>query len=398
MKTSRALSKLTKLAKAFISCALISSCVELTGQRITIHYDEPRDELLILIQHDGIHDSGSDKSGDGRKQIPEYVRNGNVLFLDWPGYVQKEEFRRDAASESQPPELRAFYDAIATTVKSIPLGHYRDPKGRIGAAQLVQVSHAKDFIRKANAALNEGILGSQGDGPWHFTAERMRAGAKEGRQWLSLEGHSIRFSFLSHPGEWATNKAKFVRVLMDGYGEAVEKQLAMAEDRYQPEYLVQLLSLSPLSLTESQEEVVLRLGNPKQSSTYRFFLRSQYSKTLEETVVTEVPVNLDHELAERLLKGEKAALEPSLAAVLSWGPPEEAVRALLDAASSREEAAWKPALDRLKAWGEAWSRSQGLPEAPSFIDDKTAYLEAWKDWYGRMLAFPFEGPTPTSFR
>ncbi len=42
----------------------LPGCVELTGQRISIHYDQEGDVLRILVHHDGIHEaSNADEEG-----------------------------------------------------------------------------------------------------------------------------------------------------------------------------------------------------------------------------------------------------------------------------------------------------------------------------------------------
>ena len=68
--------------------AALSGCVELTGQRITWFYDQAKDELQILLYYDGIHDSGS---GTEPGTIANFVRDGNVMLLDWPFHVQMAE-------------------------------------------------------------------------------------------------------------------------------------------------------------------------------------------------------------------------------------------------------------------------------------------------------------------
>lgn len=73
------------LALLFIALLMVGSCVELTGQRISWFYDEAKDELLILIHYDGIHDSGSDKNGIGVEQVPKFVESGFPLtFIEFP--------------------------------------------------------------------------------------------------------------------------------------------------------------------------------------------------------------------------------------------------------------------------------------------------------------------------
>ena len=74
----------------------LPGCVQLTGQRITWWYDRAKDELQVLIHYDGIHDSGNDQNGKGTEQIPPFVREGNVMLLDWPFQLEMAAVRKKA--------------------------------------------------------------------------------------------------------------------------------------------------------------------------------------------------------------------------------------------------------------------------------------------------------------
>ncbi len=372
-----------------------ASCVELARQRISIFHDEARDRLQVLIHHDGIHEFKPGDGADGLKQIPEYVARGSVMLLDWPLHIDMGEVRRAAADENTAPAQRAFARALAASVTSHPLGHYRDAQGRIGAAQLVEVSGVKDFLGKANAALSEVFLREES---WELsprTLEKLKRAAAEGRQWIALEGHSLRFTFPVHPREWARNKARCFAALAEEAEEAEKKQEPGARGLRRGA-LSQLFALSPISLTETAGEVSIRLGDPGKPSTYRFNLRDRYTTRLEETIIREIPRPLDLAIADRLLEGPAEKADPRIEALLAWGPKEEAVRALVayaeDALSAGAARApdRKRAVERLRAWGESWDREHGVPAAPGSGADEAAYLKAWKDWYVSMLEFPLQ--------
>ena len=283
------------LASALLLIAA-GSCVELTGQRISIRHDEAKDELQILLCHDGIHESPPSRNEEGPKQIPEYVENGDILILDWPGSVKMKEMRELSTQNPSLPALGALGAAIASSVRSTPAGRYRDPDGRVGAVQLIVISHANEFFAKVNAAYNEQILKETAlsESPWFWTRHRMEEGARKGQAWLSMEGHSLRFTFPAHPAEWARGKAAYVKGLLEAMQESKEGR----NNDNRAGFFMQLLALSPLSLDESSEAVSIRLGNPKRPLPLRFSLRDVYNSRLEMTVAAAVQTDLDEALAQ----------------------------------------------------------------------------------------------------
>lgn len=375
-----------RLLAAALLLGAVASCVELTGQRISLRYDAGKDELQILLCHDGIHESPPSRNEDGPKQIAEYVENGDILLLDWPGSIRKKDLRAAAERSSELPAFRDLCLAAAASIRSTPVGRYRDPDGRVGAAQWVVVSQAKEIVNKFNAMINEGILHEpvSTESIWALTVQRMQDGARQGRAWLAIDGHSLRFTFPAHPAEWSRNKAAFVKAIVDGWEEA---KAGKSNDN-RPAFFLQLLALSPLSLDESTEGVSIRLGHPQRPLSLRFALRDVYNTKLEATLATAVPTELDEALARHLIGGGETRAAQGVEAIAAWGPPEDSVRALLGRASGPDAAARGPALAQLRSLGEVWNRDGALPRAPERNDSRELYLEAWRQWYRTVITFP----------
>lgn len=362
---------------------VISGCVELTSQRISWFYDAPKDELCILIHYDGIHDSGD---GDD-EQVREFVKNGDVMFRDWIGHLEMAYYRRQLQDPNTEP-LEKDWARLVTSIKTELVGYYREPDGRMGAAQLVTIPKARAFVRKLNGLISREILEEEinKDDPMARTQQRIRAAAKDGHQWLTLDGHSIRFTLPVHPDEWLRARGKF---LEDRFKELAEALKADVEGEKMTDIKagVQMLSSVPVSYIESADQVTFVLGRPKMPSTWRMKLQDEYEPSLENVVVETVKVDLDKALAEMLLDKD-ARPSALLSAVRSFGPPEEQVRALMAAAQNGDDKQKKAAIERLGSWAKQWNRDHGVPKAPKMRDKLEDYLAAWKKWYGQMRQYP----------
>ncbi len=384
--------------RCLLLCVLLAlgSCVELSGQRITLFYDADKDRLLFLINYDGIHDNIGRNARVGAEQIPAFIRDGDFMLLDWPGHVQMQSVKQFAGSAADAPgALAALAAAAAKNVRSTAVGHYRDPDGRIGAAQLVAISEAKEFVRRANAALNAAILAAtRPDAPpdeapgadIRMTVARMRPGALQDRQWVAIEGHSLKFEFPAQPAEWTRLKFNAAKKMCERWAELRDQAAPDAEN---PLLLLQVLTASA-AFQESPDGVIVRLGTPARPSTFRFALRDRYEANLEQTVVENVPEPWDAALARSLLNPGEVP-PPSTLALREWVPPEEKVRALLgilEADAPKDEALRQAARERLEAIGAAWNREEPFPKAPDSKGAESAYLAGWKTWYRSMLCYP----------
>lgn len=366
----------------------ISGCVELTGQRITWFYDSAKDELQVLVHYDGIHDSGSDQHGKGAQQLPKFVANGDVLIMDWPFHLEMAEVKKAVRDENADPRERDWA-RLLTSIHAKPLGYYREPDGRIGAAQLVTIPKAKDFLRKLNNLISSEILDEavSRETPTARTEKRMQAAAKAGHQWLTLDEHAIRFTMPVHPEEWARLKGEFLEDLTQAIHQALGEK-ANEEQKNAFRLVLQALASAPASYLDEGDRVTFVVGRPKSPSTLRLCIRDEYEPSLEKLVVDTVKIDLDKTRAEILRgQGTKPPAEP--AAVLSWGPPEDQVRALLVAAEQGDDQLRAVAIERLRLWAKEWNRDHGVPRAPERMDQLEDYLKAWKTWYGGMKQYPF---------
>lgn len=379
--------RLTYLVLLGAALLILPGCVELTGQRITWFYDSLKDELQILIHYDGIHDSGSSQHGEGAEQIAKFVANGDVMILDWPLHLDMADLRTVLQDESKEP-LEKDWARLITSIKTQPVGYYREPDGRLGAVQLVTIPKAKDFLRRLNGLINKQLLQdtvSPSD-PMARTIKRIQAAAKEGHQWITLDGHAIRVVIPVHPDEWARQKGEF----LDSVARSVAKALgekAKEEDKNMFRCGLALLTSAPLSYIDQGDRVEFVLGRSKKPSTVRLDIRNEYETSLEKVVADSVKVDLDKTLAEALLDKQAKPSAP-LSAILSWGPPEERVRALTAAAGNGDQKQKETAVAQLQSWAERWNRDHGVPQAPQATDKPNDYLAAWKKWYASMKRYP----------
>lgn len=377
-------------------CLFSAGCVQLSGQRVSIFHDQPGDKFYLLIFYDGIHDSGSPQAGEGSKQIVEFVKDGNILFWDWPFHVRMGDIKEFLSDESKPKAQRALAEAAIRSIQTIPLGHYRDLEGRICAAQFVVLSDAADFVRKVNTAISESLLEERKEEEtkqeFSLTQERCRLAAKEGRQWLSLEGHSLLLSFPVHSREWAIDKAKGLSTILVGDPNE-NQQIESGALLRKLQLSMQLLTAAPVSISEVAGEVSIRVGDSKRPATLRFRHSRKYEPNLEQAVIQNLPESLDEKLLRACWKGSSApdeASDPPVKAMLEWGPPEERARVLLGLAAGKDEKAGKLAVEALQEWAKAWNSGEAVPRAPTDATDAAAYLEAWRAWIGKMIAFPLD--------
>ena len=389
-----------------IAVVSVPACVELCGQRISIFYDQAKDQLQLLIFYDGIYDNGSTSNGEGKKQIPQFVANGDVMIADWPFHFEMGDIREKAAAmdDNTPAPHRDMIQAVTDTLRIEPLGHYRDGDGRIGAAQLVTIQQASEFVRKLNVAFSYMFLDDIGaetpadvdDGHMGRTVLKWIDAAEAGHQWFGLEGHALTFRFPVHQREWAAGKGEVLKELMDQLVD-LERPEAMTEpangdDDYETAVnFLRLFASTPLSYTEADGWVTVRAGDTKLPTQLNMRLRESYDPNLEEVVTTHVPANLDDAVGMRLIGLTEDT--PHVRAVLDWGPPEATLGALLKLAESDDAEVRQPAVDKLNAWAADWKRDQGpVPDPPA--DDHDAFIKAWKDFHRQMYYFPLEAESP----
>ena len=402
MKTLRAVIWILLLPALLLSAGCHA---KLCGQRVTICYHGPKDELHMLICYDGVHCPDPKKLDEARAELTRFVENGNAMLLDWPFMIDLTELRKRMAAGKEPPAACALSQAALRSIKITNLGRYRDFDGRIGAAQLVVVSNAKEFLRKLNGGVNEAITKEAPkpvpDDKWRRTHQGVLRAARDGHQWVSLEGHAFCIRFPVHPGEWARGKADF---LFNALVEMIEQHAKEKDEKRRKDRLlemkdeiyrgVQALTAAPFSFIQTADDVRIRLGDPNTPNTFRFRLARGYQPNLEELFAKLVPVRLDDVLAQRLLSDKEIPASSPLDALLTWGPAEEKVRVLVNLAESKDTDSAKAAIQRLTAFSRDWNEHHGIPAAPVHGNAPDKFLENWKQWYREMIRFPMPGKDP----
>ena len=366
---------------------LFSGCVEIDGQRITWFFDEAKDELKLLIFYDGIHDSGTIEYGEGTEQVPKFVADGDIMLMDWFFYLDMNKLREDSQSRKSTPLEKEWY-RLLTAVKSQPVGYYREPDGHIGAAQLLTIPNASQFIRDLNRLISRQILeeGFKDEYLIPRTIERLKMSARRNEAWIELDGQSILAGMPVHPGEWASVKRRFFESLFELY-------LACREGRKQcksvdsARLFVQAFSSALVSYMDLGDYVRIAVGRPSVSITARLWIRDEYEPSLEKVLMKTVKVNLDEELTKAAL-GNKTKRSEAISAVLNWGPPEEKARALINLAENDNEDQRATAIKYLQSLSEQWNAAQRMVEAPAEGEGEE-YLAAWKDWYTQMKRYPY---------
>lgn len=374
---------------------LLPGCVQLTGQRITWCYDRAKDELQVLIDYDGIHDSGNDNNGKGTEQIPPFVREGNVMLLDWPFQLDMAELRKKAdekAEKSGPELLERDWARLFLSLKTEAVGYYREPDGRIGAVQRITVPRASEFLAKANGLISRQILEASpvSDETMKRTVDRICTAARQGHTWIRLDGQSIRIDVPVHPDEWAGFKVQHLHEAAKCVADFLAPK-ATTHEKVAYLGLLQGLTSAPISYLERDDRVEFVLGRAKTPSTAHFEIRSDYEPSLEKVVAKSVKTNVDQTAADALLQPNAAACD-RIRALLDWGPPEDRVRALMSAAQGGDAARKTAAIAQLASWARRWNEEHGVPQAPT-IEGGSFDPVAWNKWYAAMRQYPvFMGP------
>jgi hypothetical protein len=361
-------------------------CVELTGQRITWSYDAAKDEVQILLFYDGVHDSGTDQHGKGAEQIPQFAEHGDFMVIDWMLRFDRTQAEKEANSPGISSEYREFYRACLT-IRAEPIGFYREPDGRLGAAQRITIPAATKFF----ARLNWFVGGLRLDGVKSVmprTAGRMQAATKAGHIWIALDGNAIRIVLPVDPEEWSRAKAEFLHAIAKDISGILEGKQG-DDERRGVLNLVRLLSSGPISYIDEGERVEFRIGLRDKPVTLRCDIRGKYDAGLEDVLKKSVPGDFDAEAAESLL-GVKPA-SPAVAAALK-ALPESGVGALLAWAERGGDARKNAAAAALRTWGERWNGEHHLPEAPAAGTSREKSHAAWKAWYEQTKLYPLPNP------
>ncbi|MCC7193741.1 MAG: hypothetical protein IT444_13275 [Phycisphaeraceae bacterium] len=365
----------------FLSLLALAGCVELVGQRLSLSFDEKTDTLRLLIFYDGIHEKPGNHGDNGAVQIPKFVADGDMMLFDWFGHIKMADIRT-VPDPNEP--LAEVQTALAASLKTMPIGHYRDARGHIGAAQLVTISNARELIKKLNAAINKSSISFDlPDMP--RTTEIWKAAAAKDHQWFTLDGQAVRLAFPVQPGEWRLIKAKGLWELFNGIQLDDQTADGRAKKLEDARKLVSLLATCTISYEEADGMVSIMLGNRSSSNTYRLsIIHDEYEPSLEPVVTHEVPLDLDDAIARFVIhKVDKPA--PGVAEIISAGPPEVVPAALLRAATGKDDSIQEAAVEKLSEWARQWNASQGAPAAPEIFDQ-----QKWNDWLLNVDRIPNE--------
>lgn len=355
---------------------VLGGCVELTGQRIAWSHDQASDTLSALVFYDGIHNNPTDDRG--AQQVAEFIANDSVMLIDWYMHYQLRKLR--GMTEAPDAETRALAGALKhVTVE--PLGHYREPNGRIGAAQLVTIRNAQAVLTQINAAICRAIVRDMNreddaappaDPAWARTRKLIRTAAEGNNSWLSLDGHALRLTVPIDNREWAKQKADLLGALF-----AVDDGARDDERRRMIVMLRQLLAGSAVSYAERAGAVDITIGRTDEPTLIRLHIRDRYEANLDDAVKRHVPAGL----GERIVADEAVG-------VVSFGPPEARVLAFMGLAARDDETSRAAGLRGLRSFALRWNAAGHLPAAPVRHHD----LDEWRTWYEAMKAWPIALP------
>lgn len=376
-----------------LALLIATGCLELAGQRITLRHDAAKDELHIMLQYDGIHDSGNNEYGDGAVQVAQAVKNGEALLMEWPFHLQPEQLKlvAKAAGVEVPQEIKDFAGLAANSLTIHTLGFHRDPDGRVGGTQLLTIKNVKAFLAGANRAISAAFLqeGNTAEPEFSRSYEMILAAARKDHAWLSLEGNALKWTMPVHGREWAALKAKGVLAIVD----QIESLSGVPEEERKEndkEFLRALLALTSPSVGFSDADgmLTIRIGDVQGHSTIRLDTGKEYKPNLVDTVTKAAPRDVDDSIV-KLMLGEKVEKDAGLIAeIVNWGPPEEKVRGLIKLVKANDAKLAASAVKKLEAFAAAWNEKEAIPAAPAAMADTEEYVEAWKKWYASMLVFP----------
>jgi hypothetical protein len=349
-----------------------SGCVELIGQRIVIWHDAQRDTLHVLLFYDGVHDSGEDRHGVAREQIPQLARSGSVLLLDWPLHIDMDEARKAVADPDTQPEDRELAAFVLANVTAHAIGHYRDGHGHIGGMQHVQIERASEFLRQVNAAISRLLLeefaADDPADPAARTQALVREAAQNGHEWVTLDGHALRIEFPVHPFEWRQVKASALQQLAEAYTSDTS-------------WIVQAISAFSGAYDDTGGRVRILIGDPDEATTLRFRLREEYEPSLEQVVIENAPLQLPG-----LWRIGRAQHPDAMWLYQEISPPEQRVIDTLSRIGHAEGYTAEEALRLIEQYIERVSdRVYPVPPAQDDIDET---IEAWRAWARRMMAYP----------
>jgi len=380
--------------RIFVSLSLlvlmVTACVRIAGQRFSWYHDQANDTLRILIHYDGIHE-GTGRQAKGAEQIPKFVKDGDILVLDWWGHLEMGPIREKLKNGNL---LEKMVAKMLTSFQARAAGHYVDPTGRIGALQVITVPKVSRFVKKLNELVcAAAIAGKLADKGMPKTSELQKEEARNRHEWIRLDGHAIHVRIPIHPDEASKAKSDFLLGLVS---RAFAKE--GPEHKALVRRVVKQIAAAPVSVILEEELLTLVFGYKTRTCTIRLTCRDDYNPKLEDVVKESVTTDLDREFAAALVaqleatdQGEPPRLPGLFGDLEEWGPPEEQVRALLAVAKAPENGKRLPkmsadatrdkAFAALAVFGKSWNKRGLVPKAPASMEATDDDWFAWAQWY-----------------
>lgn len=351
----------------------LTGCIELTRQRLAWRYDAGADRLDAVLFYDGIHDSEPDKVEAGKRKLAEFIEQDGVMLMDWvldfrlaPMRAELDETRK---ADGQLSAADAALAGLLQRIDTAPIGHYVEPGGRIGAAQLIRIREAskalEHFNQRINALVAEGKF-APGE-PMQALAERWREAAKRGHAWLTLEGQALVINLPMHPDAWRAAKAEMLGKLLD----------QDADDR-DTRNVARFLANNAVSLEDRGGMLHIQLGLKDKPNLLRLPVRPDYTDNVRDAVKRHVPADLTAQLAAALA-GEDVK-SPGIDAIAVFGPPEMKALSYLKAGE----------FERLRRWARQWNATHPLRRIEGLEGDDEALRQAVETWY--IDQFRYDAP------
>lgn len=360
----------------------LTACIELEGQRITIDYDRGRDHLTVLISYDGIHDHEAGDLEESIQKLGRFVDGGDIMLVDWFGHIDRKEMREwsETVPKEDPeasPEVTELVRALNRNMTVEILGHYRDPRGRIGAIQKIEISQVSRVIELANGAINATIVGDiEPESEREPMGSIFLDAARNGWDWIGFDGKALAGRF-PVPEGWAYERSEFVRSLLDYWAEQMDA--FQSGDLFSPDAF--LPAIAALSIDQAPGMVTVRVGYREEPTTIRLGLRRGYKDNVAGAVIEAVPTQFDRRLSEELLTGDNDVEALSILGLRAI-PHEDQVRAVLWARSNGQ----RDSADRwLVAFKAYWEQRHRYPAAPASRPSDPEWEADWGTWYMTVI-------------
>ncbi|MHC5065121.1 MAG: hypothetical protein ACYTG5_14235 [Planctomycetota bacterium] len=247
---------------------------------------------------------------------------------------------------------------------------------------MITIEKVSEFVGDLNLLINQMVLADKNEAEitdMPRTWQLFRAVAMQSHKWISLDGQAIRFTMPIDSDELIQAKKQGLKEI---FKDLIREHAREESDGIQlDKMLTSLLSSAPISYLEEEDALTLQLGTRRGAHTLRLDLRENYEPSLEEVVMKAVRSDLDARLAGVLIDGEHLSATSHLQALLTWGPPEVPIRALLNCLDADDEDRRAQAQAILRERAQTWNQAKRTPAAPADDEDPAAYRDAWQTWY-----------------